>query len=107
MRIQLDPEQEHVPVVCFDRAGCHNGGLFLQAKIVAILQVNELVEVPAPVTTFHQRRAVERPQAGEQGQGQVRPFAQTQRPTILDGLEYGGWTFDDGNFVVHSLKIIP
>ena len=61
------------------------------------------LSAPAPVTAFHQRRAVERPQAGQQGQRQARPFAETQRPAILDGFEYGGWTFDNGNFVIHEV----
>jgi len=66
------------------------------------MQMDGFVEAPAAVTPFHQRRAVKRSQAREQGQRQIRAFAETERPAILDGFEYGGWTFDDGNFVVHN-----
>ena len=105
LRIQLDPQQEYVPIVCLDRAGRHDGSLLLQAKIVAILQVNRLIDAPASVTTFDQRRAIERPQAGQQGQRQTWTFAETKRPTILDGFEYGGWTFDNGYFVIHKIYL--
>jgi hypothetical protein len=69
--------------------------------------VDGFVLSPAPVTTFHQRRAVKRPQAREQGQRQERALAETERPAVLHGLKYRGWTFNDGYFVFHRNLVGP
>ncbi len=79
----------------------HDGSLFFQPQVVAVMQVDGFIGVPASVTALDQRRTVERAQAGEQGQRQARPFAETQRPAVLDGFENRGRTFDDGDLVVH------
>jgi hypothetical protein len=89
-------------VVRIDCACCDNRSLFLKAQVIAVLQMDGLVGMPAVVTALDQRRTVKRSQTGEQSQRQAWSFAETERPTILNGFEYRGWTFDDGDFIVHS-----
>lgn len=79
----------------------HDGSLFFQAQVVAVVQMDGSPGVSTAIAALDQRRTVERAQAGEQGQRQARPFAETQRPAVLDGFENRGRTFDDGDLVVH------
>src|SRR3990172_894529 len=73
--VKLDPEKEYISVVGLDSARRHDGGLLFQPQVVAIVQVNGFVLAPAAVAPFHERRTVERAQAGEQSQWEEGTFS--------------------------------
>jgi len=100
--VEADPQQKHVAVGRLNIAGGDDGGGLLEAEFVAIVQVDVGPAVPGAVTAFHQRGAVERAQAREQGDGEVRAFVETHGPAVVDGFENGRRTFDDCDFIVHG-----
>ena len=89
-------------VVGFNVAGGNDGRHLLEAEFVAIVEVDVGPAVPGAVTTFDQRGAVERAQAREQGDGEVRAFVETHGPAVVDGFKNGRRTFDDCDFIVHG-----
>ena len=99
--VEVDPQEQDVPVVGFDVAGGQDGSGLFQSHFVAIMQVNGRVVVPGAVTAFDQRGTIKGAQAGKGGYGQVWAFVEAHGPAILYLFKNGRRAFDDCDFIVH------
>src|SRR5271157_453496 len=74
LAVEIDPQEQNISFRRFDVASRKDRRGFLQSHLIAIMQMNGLFAAPCPVTTFHERIAVERSQPRKCGNQFVWAF---------------------------------